>query len=73
MGGSYRLSARELLTRVQNARLYRNKYASSGSREPMDPYSNLDEDTKDSLERLRRGNSCLLPAKNALILENLRL
>ena len=52
--GAYRLSARELYERVQSARLYRNKYASTGSREPMDLFSNLDEDTKDSLEKLRR-------------------
>lgn len=52
--GAYRLSARDLYEKVKEARLHREKYASTGSREPVDLYSNLDEDTKDYLEKLRR-------------------
>lgn len=52
--GAYRLSARDLYQRVQDARLHREKYLSSGSREPTDISSNLDDETKDSLEKLRR-------------------
>lgn len=52
--GAYRLSARDLYERVQNARRHRDKYAFSGFFEPPDVYSNLDDNTKKSLEKLRR-------------------
>jgi len=52
--GAYRLSSRDLYERVKRAKLYRQKYASSGSKEPTGLFSDLSEEIKDSLERLRR-------------------
>lgn len=52
--GAYRLSARELYERVQRAKQDREKFASAGSLEKHGLFSTLDEDTKDTLERLRR-------------------
>lgn len=52
--GAYRLSARDLYERVQRAKQYREKFASTGSGENHGLFSTLDKDTKDTLERLRR-------------------
>lgn len=52
--GAYRLSSRDLYNEVKQARLLKEKYLATGSNEPNYLDSSLDDDTKDSLEKLRR-------------------
>lgn len=53
--GAYRLSARDLYDKVKEVRLHTGEYVSSGSLEPVNLYTNLNDDVKDTLEKLRRG------------------
>lgn len=52
--GAHRLSSRDLYQRVQEAKRERDKYATTGFREPNKLGSNLEEEVKDNLEKLRR-------------------
>lgn len=52
--GAYRLSAQDLYIKVQRAKLFKEKHSVVGSKEPFRLYFNLDDDTLDTLEKLRR-------------------